>query len=194
MHAASDLCPAQVLSSHLEMQLITMETETLTVGAVMQRIGIANRWQSHQWRALLVLVDRDYPAGAPYRVDAGDDDMRWCFTGLPVRLHSDEAEGYFLNVSAPTPCWFLMSRVELLDGVEVPVPKQVTLSYNEAARLMDGGEQVETLPAPPEIIERMQAFVAAYYRPEAKGKRKKPSFEGGSGVDQMARAEANNGR
>ena len=91
------------------------------------------------------------------------------------------------------PCWFVMSRPEVVDGVELQVPKIVTLSYNEAARLMDGGERVDTLMAPPAIIERLGEFVKNYYRPEEKRKRKKPSFEGGVGVDRMARAEGQHG-
>ena len=35
----------------------------------------------------------------------------------------------------------------------------------------------------------MTVFVQRHYRPELKKKRKKPSFEGGAGVDLMARAE-----
>ena len=42
------------------------------------------------------------------------------------------------------------------------VPLTVTLSYNEAARLMDGGEQVDTLPLPPAMVERPGAFVAEF--------------------------------
>jgi hypothetical protein len=82
-----------------------------------------------------------------------------------------------------------MWRIEDIEGAEVAVPKHITLSYNEAARLMDGGEQVESLPAPPDIVERLHAFVAEHYKPEPKKKRRKPSFEGGAGVEQMARAE-----
>jgi hypothetical protein len=115
-----------------------------------------------------------------------DEDQRWLFGGFEVRLFSDEAEGYFLNVSAPAPCWFIMWRMEEVDDVEIAVPKVVTLSYHEGARLMDGGEKVDTIPVSPEIVERMTAFVKTYYVPEQKRKRRKPSFEGGAAVAQMA--------
>jgi hypothetical protein len=171
-----------------------METETLTVGVVMQRCPVASRWQSHQWRPRQVLVDRPYPGVLPHCIIESNADTRWQFSGLEVRLHSDEAEGYFLNAGAPVPCWFIMSRPQEIGGQEMPVPQTVTLSYNEAARLMDGGEQVETLPLPAPILERLQEFVDRYYRPEIKHKRKKPSFEGGAGVERMAQAEGNHGR
>ncbi len=175
-----------------------MESEPLAIGIVMQRFAIVNRWQAHQWRPLEIITDPvslSEPSGCLQSGSADPDDLRWLFTGFDVRLYTDEAEGYFLNISAPVPCWFIMSRLEHHDGVEVLVPKQITLSYNEAARLMDGGERVDTLPLPAAMLAPITGFVQTHYRPEVKRKRKKPSFEGGAGVDLMARAEGNaNGR
>lgn len=172
-----------------------METDSLTVAVVMQREPIANpianRWQPFQWKPIEISAD-DLLADAGYRCLRHDtSDMRWLFGGFPISLYPDEAEGYFLNIASPTPCWFIMWRLETCDGQEVAVPKQVTLSYNEAARLMDGGEQVDTLPASPAVIAHMKAFVQEHYHPEPKKKRRKPSFEGGAAVEEMARAEGN---
>jgi hypothetical protein len=166
-----------------------METEAIKIGVVMQRIPLNNRWQPTQWRPLEIVDDAAFPAGAARCLLDDPADTRWLFTGFELRLFSDEGEGYFLNVDSALPCWFIMWRMEQLDGVEVAVPKSVTLSYNEAARLMDGGEQVDTLPASADIIERVTAFMREHYKPEPKKKRKKPSFEGGTGVEKMARAE-----
>jgi hypothetical protein len=168
-----------------------METEALKVAIVMQRTLLDNRWQPHQWRPAEVTGDSLLPGDAARCLRADPADTRWLFTGFDVRLYSDEAEGYFLNANSPLPCWFVMWRLEEIEGEEVAIPKQVTLSYNEAARLMDGGERVDTLPLAGEVLERMQAFVNEHYRPEPKRKRKKPSFEGGAGVERMARAEGN---
>jgi hypothetical protein len=172
-----------------------METEAIRIGVVMQRLPLDNRWQPHQWRPLEIVHDAVLPEGLPRCLLDDPADTRWLFTGFDVKLFSDEGEGYFLNVGSPTPCWFIMWRMEELDGIEVAAPKAVTLSYNEAARLMDGGEQVDTLPASAAIVERLAAFAAEHYRPEPKGKRRKPSFEGGEGVAKMADAEGrSNGR
>jgi hypothetical protein len=166
-----------------------METEAIQVAVVMQRTLLASRWQPYQWKPIEV-TGATLPAGGAARCLRNDPaDIRWLFAGFDIKLFSDEAEGYFLNIDTPAPCWFVMWRLEQLDGAEVAVPKHVTLSYNEAARLMDGGEQVDTLPAAPEIIERVSAFVREHYRPEPKRKRRKPSFEGGAAVEQMAKAE-----
>ena len=165
-----------------------METEAIRIGVIMQCKPLSNRWQPFQWQPIEI-VGQVSEQNAPRCLRNDPADTRWLFNGIEVTLCSSEAEGYFLNISAPTPCWFIMWRIEEIDGVELAVPKSVTLSYNEAARLMDGGERVDTLPASAEIVERVTAFTHDYYHPEPKRKHKKPSFEGGEGVDKMARAE-----
>jgi hypothetical protein len=166
-----------------------METTFLSVAVLMQRTPLANRWQPFQWKPFEISAD-------PLLADAGsrclrtsDAESLWLFGGFAINLYPDEAEGYYLNISSPAPCWFVMWRMETRDGEDIAVPKQVTLSYNEAARLMDGGEQVDALPASLAVIERLTAFVQEHYRPEPKKKRRKPSFEGGAAVEEMARAE-----
>jgi hypothetical protein len=166
-----------------------METEALKVGVVMQRTPLNNRWQPHQWRPVEIVAGAVLAEGPARCLMDAAADTRWLFPGFEIKLFSDESEGYFLNISSPTPCWFIMWRMEEIDGAEVATPKFVTLSYNEAARLMDGGERVDTLPASAEFIERLSAFVAEHYRPEPKRKRKKPSFEGGAAVEKMADSE-----
>jgi hypothetical protein len=166
-----------------------METDALKTGVIMQRTPLSNRWQPYQWRPMEIVVDPILAEGPVCCLLADPADTRWLFPGFDIKLFTDEAEGYLLNTSSPTPCWFIMWRTEEIDGTEVAVPKFVTLSYNEAARLMDGGEQVDTLPAPPDIVERLTAFVADHYKPEPKRKRRKPSFEGGAGVEKMAQSE-----
>jgi len=166
-----------------------METEAIRIGVIMQCTPLANRWQPFQWQPIEIVGQVGPAQSAPHCLRNDPADMRWLFTGIDVRLCSTEAEGYFLNISAPTPCWFIMWRFEEVDGVELAVPKSVTLSYNEAARLMDGGERVDTLPASADIVERLTAFTNEYYHPEPKRKNKKPSFEGGEGVAKMASAE-----
>lgn len=166
-----------------------METEAIRIGVIMQCTPLESRWQPFLWQPIEIVGQVGAASSAPRCLRNDPADTRWLFTGIEVTLCTSEAEGYFLNISAPTPCWFIMWRLEEVDGVELAVPKSITLSYNEAARQMDGGERVDTLPASAEIIERLTAFTHDYYRPEPKKKHKKPSFEGGEGVEKMARAE-----
>jgi hypothetical protein len=172
-----------------------METDGIRIGVVMQRRQLGNRWQSFQWRPMEIVADVGLYDAAPRCLFEDEAEARWLFPGIELKLYSDEGEGYFLNISAPQPCWFIMWRLEERDGIELAVPKSLTLSYNEAARLMDGGECVDTLPLSSDIREWLAAFTGEHYHPEPKKKRRKPSFEGGEGVDEMARAEgARHGR
>lgn len=167
----------------------TMYKEASKVGVIMQRVPLNNRWQPYQWRPLEVVSTNLLPEGGMRCLRQEDADTRWLFSSFDIKLFNSESEGYFLNISSPQPCWFIMWRMEESNGSEIAVPKSVTLSYNEAARLMDGGEQIDTLPASNDIIELLRSFVDDHYRPEPKQKRKKPSFEGGEGVAKMANME-----
>lgn len=167
------------------------------VGIVMQRILLQNRWQSFQWKLLEVISESVLPDSAAKvemrSLSADESDARWVFSGFSIDLFVDEAPGYFLNLSADAPCWFVMWRLDEVDGQELAIPKSITLSYNEAARWMDAGEQVDTLELSEEIAAWLAAYTQQYYQPEIKKKRKRPSFEGGEGVDKMARAELGKG-
>jgi hypothetical protein len=68
------------------------------------------------------------------------------------------------------------------EGAEDPYPFQATLSYNEAARWMDGGESVERTPIWPELAAWMGEWVEANYRPEPKRRQRPKSFVGKEGV------------
>ncbi|MDO8652808.1 MAG: DUF3305 domain-containing protein [Undibacterium sp.] len=161
-----------------------------SVSIVMQRVMLHNRWQSFQWKLLEVLPESSGVSVATVRaLLMHEHDARWLFSGFSVDLFVDETPGYFLNLSADTPCWFVMWRFDEVDGLELAIPKSITLSYNEAARWMDAGEQVDTLELSEEVAAWLATYTQEYFQPESKKKRKRPSFEGGEGVDKMARAE-----
>ncbi|MEB0141026.1 DUF3305 domain-containing protein [Undibacterium sp. CCC2.1] len=158
-----------------------------TLAVLMQRVALNNRWQAYRWKPLEILADAQ-PGGARVLI-AGEAEQRWLFPGFAVHLHADETPGYFLNLSSATPCWFVMWRLEEMDGQEVAVPKSLTLSYDEAARQVDGGEQVDTLPLADEVAAWLAEYTQQHFQYEGKKKRKRPSFEGGEAVQKMAQAE-----
>ena len=104
----------------------------------------------------------------------------WRFTGLAVELHRSESEGYYLNITAPEPKVFVMWRMAEGSAADEEhpgaFPVLVTVSYNEAARLLDGGEQVDATPLSAEMLAWMQPFVDANYRPEPKRKVRRNEF------------------
>src|SRR5690606_12317081 len=96
-----------------------------------------------------------------------------------VTLFPEEAEGYFLNASSEEPSVFVSLRTDEATGDVYPF--QATLSYNEAARWMDGGERVERVPAWAELTAWLATWVEANYRPEPRKRRRPRSFVGKEG-------------
>jgi len=153
------------------------------VAVLMQRTPLANRWVSERWEPVSVEVvpaDAGEPTPRCIADDAGG--TQWRFADQVVELHRSEAEGYYLNLSAPDPKVFVMWR--MADDGDVPAarPWIVTVSYNQAARMLDGGEQVDAVPMPAEIRALLEPYVAEHYRPEPrrKVKRNDPFANGAS--------------
>jgi hypothetical protein len=142
------------------------------VAVIMRRTPLANRWASERWEPIAVLP-RDADAGsdgAPVCLRDDAAGTEWRFDGHSIELHRSEAEGYFLNLDAPEPRVFVHWR-ESEGGAGPPVyPAIVTVSYNEAARLMDGGHQVDSVPLAEALLAWMLPFVAEHYKPEPKKK------------------------
>ena len=167
---------------------------------IMRKQNLDNPWVSHRWAPQEVLPDfgqlqaqinaSDAISGQFLGRDA--DGESWLFTGFELNLFLDEAEGYYLNVSATTPCWFVMWRLEedidrYIDSQSlsvakaedaIAVPHRICVSYNEAARLLDGGESVDTIAMTDEHAAWLQEFVNENYRPEPKKRHKPASFKG----------------
>ena len=114
------------------------EKPTRRVAVVLERVPVQSRWATHQWQAASVIPD---VGGEPRVLVEREESLQKVFPGFEVALHGDEAEGYYLNVSSDAPCAFVSVRTDEEGGE--PYPFQVTVSYNEAARRMDGGERVD---------------------------------------------------
>jgi len=147
----------------------------LAVAVVMERRQLANRWRSDVWEPIGVVPDAE-PRGATPRLLFRDEQReQWLHPGFKLELFHDEAEGYYLNLHSPQPYVF----VNWLEEDGAGVPKIVTVSYNEAARQMDGGAQVDGVVMQPEWLGWLAEYVERHYRPEPKKKRiRPPSFKG----------------
>ena len=149
---------------------------TQMLSVILAREAVESRWEDHRWQVLGVVPD---VGGAPRVIVETGATLQKLFPGFEVVLHHDEAEGYYLNVSSEAPSVFVSIRRD--EGAEAPYPFQATLSYNEAARWMDGGESVERVVAWPELAAWMGTWVEQNYRPEPKRRQRPRSFEGKEG-------------
>jgi hypothetical protein len=156
-----------------------MEKPTCRIAVIMERLAIDNRWQRYKWQVIGIVPDAGTASTGPRTIVESDERLQKLYPGFELKLFSDETEGYYLNVSSEQPCVFVEWRMN--DDGEA-YPNLATVSYNEAARWMDGGMQVERVPAYAELIVWMGEYVEQYYRPDVKKKRIRPkSFESKEG-------------
>lgn len=148
---------------------------TLRVAVIIERQRRPNVWEDWRFRISEVLIDQG--GFGPEVRTLRDDGQTAIFLhpGLPVGLHKDEGEGYYLNLSSGSPVWFVMWRIAD-DDPSRAWPEFVTLSYNEAGRLLDAQERVDNVPLPPEVVQWLQVYADEHYRPEPKRRQRPASF------------------
>jgi hypothetical protein len=147
----------------------------LNVAVLIEEQCQPNEWEAWRFRIDDVVPDEGLFGGeARLLRDDGRNRLR-LHPGLEVALHRDEAEGYYLNLSSGAPVWFVMWRVDEADPSRA-WPELVTLSYNEAGRLLDAQERVYNVPLRGEAVEWLQAYTDAHYKPEPKKRSRPPSF------------------
>lgn len=148
-----------------------MQKPARPVAVVMQRRPIASRWQSEAWEPVGVVDGHDEAGGEPRLIVEDGGAQQWLHPGFRLVLHRDEAEGYYLNVSSGSPRVFVLWRMDEDSGRALPL--DVTASYDEGGRWLDGGHSVDGVPMPIAVVAWVGEYVEQNYRPEPK-KRKKP--------------------
>ena len=175
----------------------TPNRPAIEVDVVMRRepvSGPMSRWQAWRWVLADVLL-RSSPEETtaltpddvhePQAVEPIDGaghgaSTHWLFPRFRVTLFRDDAEGYFLNLNSPTPCFWVVWRpdeAQLVDGEPLAVPQTVTLSYHDAGRWLDAQERVEQVAAPEDAVDWLRAFVDTTYQPEPKRRKRPDSFK-----------------
>jgi hypothetical protein len=171
---------------------------TLDVGVIMRREAVPgpmSQWQA--WRWLLADVVRPQDLGAspqewaalgtePVPIELDDVDtpsdrpapQHWLYPGMHVELYRDDTEGYYLNLTSPNPCFWVLWRLEPQAAPdELPKPLIVTVSYHEAGRWLDAQERVDQVKAPKAVCDWVAAFTEKHYVPEPKKRIRPASFQ-----------------
>lgn len=142
------------------------------VAVIMERRSLQNRWADEAWEAVGVVPAFEggsatgAAADAPRKILTEADRDQWLFAGFQLELFRDEVDNYFLNMSSPIPKVFVMWRKES----EVATPATVSVSYGEAARWLDSGEQVDGIPMSRELADWVGDFVNTHYKPAPRKK------------------------
>ncbi len=155
---------------------------SLDVAVIMQRVantGAGARWQPWRWELAEVVMNQESFGAGPRLLYENESTQRWLHPGLTVELFKDDAEGYYLNATTDVPSWFVLWRMEEAPAITdepIPVPIVVSLSYYDAGRWLDAQENVDQVPAPPEVLRWLGAFVDANYLIEPKKRKRPESF------------------
>ena len=152
-----------------------MEKPTFPIAVVMRRRRALSRWADWIWEPWSVLCGGAAGEARLLVEEDAEGAAQWLHPGFELVLHRDEAEGYYMNVSSEAPKIFVLWRMAEEDEAQQPgaLPVEITASYDEAGRWMDGGHQIDNVPMPPEIFAWVGEYVEKNYKPEPK-KRKKP--------------------
>lgn len=151
------------------------EPSPLSVAVLIERRKSPTRWEDWRFQILEVLLDDGRFGSAPQVLRDDGQTRQTLYPGHAVTLFRDEAEGYHLNLTSGRPVWFVMWRIDEDDPSQA-WPERVTLSYNEAGRLLDAQERVDNTPLPAEVRDWLQAYADAHYRPEPKRRQRAASF------------------
>ena len=152
-----------------------MDRPSVRVAVVMEREKAPNRWEDWRHTVVEVLPDDGSFGGVPKLLRDDGRSARILHPGLEVTLYRDEGEGYWLNLNTPAPVWFVMWRIAE-DDPSRAWPELVTLSYNEAGRLLDAQERVDNAPLQAEWRAWLQAYTDEHYKPEPKERKRPASF------------------
>lgn len=157
-----------------------MSKTTLDVSIVLERRILANRWVAEQWEAIGVLPSPEAGQLPPRRLRKSAGRERWLYSGQRIELFTDEAENYLLNLHGSQPRVFVMWRRD--EGDELPRIGAITVSFGEAARMLDSGEQVDGVAMPAGIRDWVDGFARAHYRPEVRRKERRYASVRGGGA------------
>lgn len=148
-----------------------MEKPVRTLAVVMQRRNARSRWAEVIWEPVSVHESGE-ARGEARPLMRQDDIEQWLHPGFELAIHRDEIEGYYMNVSSGSPRVFVLWRMD----EDTAVPLQVTASYDEGGRWLDGGHSVDSVAMPDEIFAWVGDYVEKNYRPEPKKRIKPRSF------------------
>ena len=156
---------------------------TLEVAVLMRReriVGDMSRWQTWRWVLEDVVLQEAASSISSHLLSKSDDTERWLHVGYKAELYSDDAEGYYLNVTTAAPCWFVLWRMEeeaAITQEPIAKPVMVSLSYHDAGRWLDAQETVEQVPLPANVVAWLQSFVNKHHVLETKRRKRPESFK-----------------
>ena len=148
---------------------------SLRVAVVMEREAAPNRWEDWRFTIAEVVADEAVFGTVPRVLRDDGKRCRTLFPGFTLALHTDQADGYYLNLSSGAPVWFVVWRIDDEEPSRA-WPETVSVSYTEAGRWLDAQERVDNVPLQPDLVAWLQTYTDEHYKPEPKKRRRPQSF------------------
>ena len=164
-----------------------MERPSVTVAVVMERTAKPNRWEDWQHRVTEVLADDGQFGGEPKLLHDDGKTSRWLHPGHRVELFADECKGYFLNLTAGQPVWFVMWQCAEGEPSRAR-PGGVSLSYIMSDRWLSADEKVDTVVLQNEVAEWLRVFTNANFTVDEPRRQRAQSFLSPQERERQARA------
>ncbi|MCT7377180.1 DUF3305 domain-containing protein [Chelativorans salis] len=154
-----------------------MIREATEVGVIVERRALKSQWADHAWVPVAALVGA--PAAAPWTVlDEMPDATRYYAGAFQLEFFASETGMYRDNLRSGQPSlWVSLRASRTPPGITLHL---VTADPAEAEALTEPGTDIiEAVPMPPEIQNRLAAFVKAHHveRPFIKRKRDRADTE-----------------
>jgi hypothetical protein len=148
-----------------------MPREAMQVGIVVERRRLSSPWADHAWLPVAALAGA--PVAEPWTILEESPAVTRFYAGLSeLEFFSSDTATYRENLASGSPClWIVLREADAAPGVAV---RSVTADPAEGEALTESGsEVVEPVPMPPEIQERLAAFVALHHVERGFFKRKR---------------------
>ncbi|MCW8889609.1 MAG: DUF3305 domain-containing protein [Sedimenticola sp.] len=149
------------------------------ISVVMECTPSENPWLDVTWEAVGVtakVLDGDSSNRQVTLVHERDGIKQYLNSGFHLQLFVDECESYYHNLCSPSPSCFVIATE---DSEGIPIPKIVSLSFDEAHAYLEVEEQVYAVAMPPELYRWCELFVLNHYVPELKKKRRLTNWKQG---------------
>lgn len=149
------------------------EVTVIPVSVMMRRTDKSRgRWTYPVWEVAGLLPDDSgdggYPSGRLVHAEGATRDYLW--RGLAVRLVRSNAETYWFNLTSTAPAAFVICREDPEWGL---TPLTVTLDQDESTRNIESDGEVFRAAIPDRVLDAVERFVVAHYRPVERGRRKR---------------------
>jgi Protein of unknown function (DUF3305) len=159
---------------------------SVTVAVVMERTAEPNRWEAWGHRVLEVIADEGTFGSEPRKLHDDGKVSQWLHPGHKLELFADECKGYFLNLTAGQPVWFVMWRLDEGDA-SMARPEAVSVSYIQADRWLSAEEKVDNVPLQDDLHDWLRLFTNEHFKVDAPRRQRAQSFLSGEEREKVAR-------